>query len=106
MGRESDRNPAFVVAVVSAVLAAAAVAGAFAYWEWRGNRMRVDTISDDLGGAILNGTRTFSTPAPSLVPLWLLIGLAAVAVIVCVGTGVAAYLNRHRPGEAAREVAA
>lgn len=95
LSAERPPNPALTVALLSGLVFVAAIVGAVVFWNWRAERASSDQRVSDLSCALMDQPSwSCSSTAPSLVPLWLLIGAAVVALIIGTAAGVAAYLRK------------
>lgn len=76
---------------VSAIAFGVALTGglcAGSYWAWRNGKIGSEQRSADLANAIGGGMIDVEPDVPSLVPFWLLVGVAVVAVLVALVLGV------------------
>jgi len=91
-----SRNPARGVTVLAGLIFVASAAGAVGYWMWRERKIEDEQRVSDLMCALLSQPSwNCPTVTQSLVPFWLLIGLAIVALIIGTAAGIAAYLRRE-----------
>lgn len=89
-----DRGRAATIAGACALVAFLATAGAVGFWSWRRRELRVEEFGADLANAIGGGMIDVEPDVPSLVPFWLLVGVAVVAVLVALVLGVTLAVTR------------